>query len=275
MLAPVTIGVIGVGTISSACVRGLCGLKDLSFVLSPRNASKASWLRSEFPELIRIAGSNQDVVDGSDVVFVAVLPTQAEGALGPLTFRPSHRVISLMAGVDLATMKRLTEPAENVCISIPLPIVAKRRGVTLIMPRDPVAKDLFEALGSAVCVDDEQQFRRLQCMTCIMGDLYERQRTAYEWLTHADVPPDVAAAYVGDIFHCITADAVDADPTTFQRLVDEQTPGGMNEMVITEQRDDGNYNALGFSLDSLYSRLSGNPDDPSLKPNARRSAGGA
>mmetsp|Transcript_38817 Transcript_38817/g.124435 ORF Transcript_38817/g.124435 Transcript_38817/m.124435 type:complete len:286 (-) Transcript_38817:494-1351(-) len=266
-----TIGVIGVGTISSACVRGLCGgPTQLKFVVSPRNSAKASALASDFGERISIAASNQGVLDAADVVFVAVLSSQAEAVLGELRFRESHRVISLMAGVDLASIERWTSPAKRRAIAIPLPIVAERRGVTLVVPPDPVAKALFDDLGAAVCVDDEDQFRRMQCLTCVVGDLYERQRTAFEWLAGHDVPREAAAAYVGAIFHSMTDDSKNADPATFGRLVDEQTPGGLNEMVINEQRDDANYQALAYSLDSLYSRISGNPDDPNLKPKNRR-----
>jgi len=43
-LVPESIGVVGVGTISSAAVRGLCRSSDAQFVLSPRNAAKAKAL---------------------------------------------------------------------------------------------------------------------------------------------------------------------------------------------------------------------------------------
>ena len=52
-------------------------------------------------------------------------------------------------------------------------------------------------------------------------------------------------------------------------LVAEQTPGGMNEMVISEQKEDGAYTSLEHSLDSIYSRLCG-AHDPSLAPAKRR-----
>ena len=68
---------------SSAIVRGLCTLPapPAAVVLSPRGAQKAAALYGEFPSLTRVAGSNQEVVDCSDVVFVGVLPKQAEEVL--------------------------------------------------------------------------------------------------------------------------------------------------------------------------------------------------
>ena len=55
------------------------------------------------------------------------------------------------------------------------------------MPAVPYALEFFDALGSAVGVADEAQFRRLQCMTCVMGDIYERERTMLQWLVEHDV----------------------------------------------------------------------------------------
>ena len=60
-------------------------------------------------------------------------------------------------------------------------------------------------------------------------------------------------------------DAQHAGPATLAELVAEQTPGGMNEMVISEQTEDGAYASLEHSLDSIYSRLNG-VHDPSLAP---------
>ena len=84
----------------------------------------------------------------------------------------------------------------------------------------------------------------------------------------SDVRP-ISSAYVGGVFHTMTHDARRAGPSTLSDLVAEQTPGGMNEMVISEQRADGAYASLEHSLDSIYSRLCG-AHDPSLAPAKRR-----
>ena len=66
MPAPARYGFVGVGTMSSAIVRGLCTLPfpPPSIVLSPRGAEKAAALAAEFgPQMVRVASSNQEVVD--------------------------------------------------------------------------------------------------------------------------------------------------------------------------------------------------------------------
>ena len=121
-LVPESIGVVGVGTISSAAVRGLCR-SDASpdITLSPRNAAKAKALEQEF-ETVRIATNNQAVVDACDCVLLAVLPGQAEQVCEPLNFREGQLVISLIAGVPLSDIQKWCGPAEC-ALACPLPAI--------------------------------------------------------------------------------------------------------------------------------------------------------
>mmetsp|Transcript_20978 Transcript_20978/g.62774 ORF Transcript_20978/g.62774 Transcript_20978/m.62774 type:complete len:284 (-) Transcript_20978:27-878(-) len=267
-MIPDRIGVVGVGTISSATVRGLS--KEASpptFVLSPRNAAKSAALADDV-ESATVAASNQAVVDACECVVVAVLPGQAEAVLSDLSFRPDQLVVSLMAGVALADVKRWTG-VERCVLACPLPAIAQRAGTTIVAPADAAVVAMFDALGKAVPVPDEGQFKRLQSITCLMGDLYSRELAAQTWLTDNGVDAAAAAAYVGGVFATITTDSAKAGPETLKELVAEQTPGGMNEMVISEQRADGAYKSLAHSLDSVHSRLCG-AHDASLAPASRR-----
>ena len=92
---PACIGFIGVGTMNSAIVRGLCTLPapPERLVLSPRNAEKAAALAAEFPSLVSVAATNQAVVDAADVVFVGTLPAATEEVLRALKFRASQTVV--------------------------------------------------------------------------------------------------------------------------------------------------------------------------------------
>ncbi|KAH8066601.1 pyrroline-5-carboxylate reductase [Aureococcus anophagefferens] len=135
-----------------------------------------------------------------------------------------------------------------------------KAGTAIVVPADvPEAAAIYGAVGTAVPVDDEDQYRRLQCMTCLMGDCYERMRTSQEWLEANGVAGDVAATYVTGIFKTILTDAAGAGPETLGHLVAEQTPGGMNEMVISEQRGGA---SRASSTASLGRRLSGARREP-------------
>src|SRR5262249_61737884 len=102
-----------------------------------RNADIAAGLAGKFPN-VTIAASNQMVLDGSDVVMLAVRPQVAAEVLSELRFRPDHHVVSLMAIITLDKVAEMVAPAGNATRAIPLPIVAERCGPTVIYPGDPV-----------------------------------------------------------------------------------------------------------------------------------------
>jgi len=269
---PRNIGLIGVGTIGSAVVRGLCseGGPAPAFVLSPRGAAKAAALQSEFPDLVRIAADNQEVVNSTDCVILAVLGPQTEELCKGLQFRTGQLVVSLVNAFPLARLRELVSPAGECAIAVPLPAVARRQGSTLLMPLHPTAQAIFDCLGTCVAVEDEAKFKRMLCITALMGDFYRRQLAAQQWLVSHGVSDAEAAAHVGASYATFVADSAKAGAHTLQELVAEQTPGGLNEMVWKGQEADGIYEAICDSLDGVHHRLITGQKDAELTPAAGR-----
>mmetsp|Transcript_30214 Transcript_30214/g.83099 ORF Transcript_30214/g.83099 Transcript_30214/m.83099 type:complete len:286 (-) Transcript_30214:73-930(-) len=271
---PSSIGVVGCGTIAVATVRGLCsegGPKPTpQIIVSPRNAAKAAALAAEFPTFVRVASSNQEVVDESKCVIVAVLPKQAEEVYSALKFRSDQQVVNLVATVRLARLRELSAPATDCATCVPLPAVARRQGATLGNPSALYAEAIYKPLGGYIGVEDEAQFKRLQTITTMMGDFYKRQLTAQGWLVSHGVDPSQAAAWVGAAYSTFSADSAQAGPETFKHLVDEQTPGGLNEQVWKEQEADAVYEAVVCSLESAHHRLTTGQRDPDLAPAVKR-----
>src|SRR5699024_7057949 len=109
-----SIGFIGVGEIASAMVEGLARSEagdahasGLRFFLSPRNADRAKHL-AESLEAAKVCDSNQDVVDRSELIVLAVLPQQAAAVLDELdipadrTDRKSTRLHSSHVSISYA-----------------------------------------------------------------------------------------------------------------------------------------------------------------------------
>merc|ERR1712232_93239 len=96
-----------------------------------------------------------------------------------------------------------------------------------------------------------------------------------EWLLSHGVPSAEAGAWIGAMFATISADSSRAGPTTFESLVAEQTPGGLNEMVWRGQEEDGNYKAVKHSLDMVHHRLVSGKIEPDLTPAAKRAKASA
>lgn len=261
--APARYGFVGVGTMSSAIVRGLCTLDapPPSVVLSPRNAEKSAKLAGEFPSLVTVAGSNQEVVDACDVVFIGVLPKQTEEVMRALTFTPKHTVVSLVSTAPMQLIRDCCAPvpAEQVVRAIPLPPVARHRGACVMTPRHAAITALFDALGTVVPVDDEATMKKMMPVTCLMGQLYAQHRATQQWLEAQGVDGEAAAKWTGAAFHAMTYDSAAAGAHTFNELCDEQTPGGLNEQILREMTEAGAYAALNDSLDGALARIEGQP----------------
>ncbi|CAJ1428151.1 unnamed protein product [Effrenium voratum] len=267
---PSSVGLVGVGHIGSCLLRGIiAGAPSTRVVLSPRGAGKVAELRRDFPDFV-VAKSNQEVVDAVDCVLVAVLFKQVNEVFAGLTFRKEQKVMTLVAGLLPSRLRELAAPAVDCVSAIPLPPVAKRTGSTLLTPPRPWAKEMLLICGSCVAVQSEEEFKRLLCVTTLMGDFYKRQLTAQQWLAKHGVAEADAASWVGATFSTFAADSATAKPETFECLVKEQTPGGLNEMVWRAQEGDGSYGSLEHSLDAVHHRLVAGKEDPELAPAAKR-----
>ncbi|MDN6380165.1 MAG: NAD(P)-binding domain-containing protein, partial [Brevibacterium aurantiacum] len=124
------IGIIGVGEISSAIVQGACSSDDHpDFFLSPRNVQRSAQLARDF-DRVEVCTSNQDVVDRSEHIILAVLPEQTEAVLSELSISADRTIVSAIAGISTDTLASLLPKSPSIVRVIPLPPVRERRGVT-------------------------------------------------------------------------------------------------------------------------------------------------
>jgi pyrroline-5-carboxylate reductase len=89
-----------------------------------------------------------------------------------LRFRPDHHVVSLIATLPLEHIRSVSTPATRVTRAIPLPSVARRQGPTAIYPPSQPIKALFDALGTAIELDDENEFDAFTAATAIMASYF-------------------------------------------------------------------------------------------------------
>lgn len=251
-----TLGFVGTGTISTAMIEGL-RLKSGAgpIVVSPRNADIAKQLAERFAD-ITIAADNQDVLDKSDTVVLAVRPQIAGEVLPELKFRVHHRVISLIATVSLDWLRQVTAPAASVTRAVPLPPVARAQGPTAVFPADPEALALFDRLGTAIALDDEAEFDTFSTATAIMGSYFAFAFTITEWMTDHGVSPDKAHAFMAQMLEGLGSAAASEPGKSFAQLsAEHQTLGGINEQVFKAVTRDGIMPDLDQALDSVLERL--------------------
>lgn len=96
-----TFGFLGCGKISSAMVRGYCScpIKPTKILVTKRSQEKSQALFNDYPHIVEINDSPEDIVKRSDYIFVGLLPNVARELLPTLNFEGKF-VISMMAAVN-------------------------------------------------------------------------------------------------------------------------------------------------------------------------------
>ena len=254
-----TYGIIGVGAIGAAIVTGLCeGVKEApSIVLSPRNARRAAELASRL-QTVRIAKSNQDVLDGSSVVLLCIRPQEAKSVLGGLKFSAEQAVVSMMAGVSIETLRTLVAPVQNIARAIPLPAVAARAGATPIFPPTDVAKALFDRLGHAIEVPNERAFDATSASTATVSAHFAYLNAICQWLMAQGVSETAARRQVATTFAGLAAqlhDREDRAPDFSELARDHATRGGTNEQFLGVLEQARVFDAVHAGLDQILDRL--------------------
>ncbi len=250
------LGFLGTGTISSAIVEGLASGSppNVRILLSPRNAQVASRLATTLPQ-VTVANSNQEMLDGSDIVFLAVRPQVARETLASLNFRPDHRVISLIATFSREQIAGLVAPASNITRAVPLPTVAAHLGPTAIFPSDPVTKEIFDRMGFAVEVGTEHELRALQTATAEMAAYFLFLDTLWAWLCDHGVSPSTAREYISMMFRGLGQVPQRSDHSFAELESEFRTKGGLNEQLAADLRRSGVFDAHNAGLDAIFARI--------------------
>jgi len=256
-------GFIGTGTITSAIVEGLCGHRPVAhrISVSPRNVEVAARLATRFSE-VRVADSNQGVIDASDVVFLAVRPQVASSVLEALRFRPEQHIVSLIATFSRARVAALVAPAKSVTCAVPQPTVSARLSPTAIFPPDRFVASLFNDLGVAFEASTEREFDSLFATTAAMATFFTLLDTLARWLTAHDVSPTAARDYVARMFQGL-ADVPLRSTSSFAELAAEfKTRGGLNEQFANLLAERGAFAACSSALDAILERIEGSQNRP-------------
>ena len=219
------LGFIGTGTITKAVVTGLCrfGVSFDRILLSPRNPDTAAELAA-LDKRIHVCRTNQQVLGASDVVCLAVVPQIAAEVLGELEFDTRHHVVSFIAGVSLAELRRLIPHTRRVARAVPLPAVAEGKGSTAICPADEVAEAIFSALGEAVEVNDETKFDALSAVTATMASFYAILETQAAWLVQQGVEYAAARAFLSGYCVGLVHDAALTEQPFSAMVTQSMTP---------------------------------------------------
>ena len=250
------LGFIGTGEITAAMVTGLCSSGDgHSIRLSPRNYTIAESLAHRF-STVTIASSNQDVLDDSETVVIAMRPQVVREVLSELRFRPEHQVVSVVSSFPWQAIAELVAPARRLTRAVPLPSTAKRLSPTAIYPPNHAIEDLFALLGAVYPVETEDEFDAVCAVTATIATYFAFANTTSTWLVRNGISEASARDYVARMMLGFTSAAVDAPEVGFQSLAREHaTAGGINEQFLNHFLAAGLLEKVAHGLDAVKQRI--------------------
>ena len=251
------LGFIGIGKIASAVIEGLCTSEavGLEIVVSPRNEAVSQLLAGRYANVRRLS-SNQEVLDESDIVVIALRPAMAVEALQSLTFHPRHVVVSLIPLLSYADLSTVVQPAGGVCRAIPLPTVAVHNCPVPLYRAPETVVQLFGFIGQPLPVADEAQLHAIWTLTGLITPYYELLGGLSDWTVSQGVDAAVANTYIADLFESLAYMAQRSSPIVYNGLAQHAaTPNGMNEQAGKEIREKGAHRIWQEAAERLLERF--------------------
>jgi len=251
------LGFIGTGKIASSVITGICNSK-ISFkkiLVSPRNRNVAQRLKRKFRK-VSIAKNNQEIVNACNWVFLAVTPKVGKKIIPNLKFRSNQKVISFIATINLAQLRKAIGKKVKIVRAIPLPPISIRKGPVPICPPDKQVKSFFNKLGTTVEIKNEKSSKNFWATSGMMAPFYELLKVLSDWLVRRGIKRNEAQKYITSLFVALSEDSVMNSKKDLKYLVkDSQTPKGLNEQAVKQLRKAGFYRSLEKSLNSILKRL--------------------
>ncbi len=254
-MSEIRVGFIGVGAIAAAIVTAILDRPEpapVEVLLSPRSAARSEALAARFPQA-RVVADNQAVVDGSDIVMIAVLPSQVVEICSALRFRADQIIVGVAAAWPPSQLRPLVAPAETVGQLIPLPMITLGVGPVVLYPSIPAVETLLDGCGTVVVLEREQQVGVLSAGSSVMSSFFAFQNAAIDWIASHGFDRAQAAGYVTSQLHGLASESIGMNLDQLADAVEEhETPGGLNEQVRIALTDAGMFAALTAELEKLY-----------------------
>ena len=251
------LGFIGIGKISSSVIEGISKskLKYKKIIISPRNKKKSQILKKNYKKIV-VAKNNQEVIDKSDWIFLAITPKVGEKIIKELKFKSSQTVISFISTITLSQLKKAIKVKAKIVRAIPLPPISLKKGPIPICPPNSKVKAFFNNLGTTVEIKDEKSSINFWSTSGMMAPFYQLLSTMTDWLVKKGVKRNNAQKYITSLFLALSEDAVVNSKKDLKNLVKEsQTPKGLNEQGVKELTKAGFYKSLEKTLNSIHKRL--------------------
>ena len=251
------LGFIGTGHITKAVVEGILGskIKFSRIYLSKRNKKISSNLNNRSKK-IYILDNNQNIINKSNWVFLAVTPTVGNKILKNLKFKKNQTIISFISTIKMNELKKFVKVKSKIIRAIPLPFISLRKGPVPIFPPNKKVKFFFDKLGTSLEIKNEKLSLNFWSLSSMMAPFYEILNTLVNWLIKKGIKKQDAQKYITSLFLALSADAYNKSSKSLESLVkNSQTPKGLNQQALNELKKAGFFKNLVVTSNSILKRL--------------------
>jgi len=250
------IGFLGSGHITSSVIEGIVKskLKINKIYISPRNKLISKKLSIKFKK-VTISKNNQQLIDSSNWVFLAVTPRVGDKILKELNFRQNQKIVSFISTLNLEKLKKHTKN-KNITRVIPMPFIGIKKGPIIICPKDKKVKNFFDKLGKTIEIKKEKISKNFWTVSSFMAPFYQLMTTTGDWLVRRGVKRKEAEDYTREFFLALSLDSIYKNKMLLKQLVSEsQTPGGINAQALRELKKKKFYKIQQKVLNSIFKRF--------------------
>ncbi len=255
-----TLGVLGVGHLATYTITGLRRSGDTRrIILSPRGTEQAKIVAKEFD--CEIADNNQQVIDQSDLVLLAVRPFQLNDLLASLHFPKDKIVVSAAAGVSLSQLREKADLPEKLALILPGVAAENSKGFVPIYPEIKEVKELSDALGQTIALKKEAHFDEAASFACLNGWMYRFFDEQVKWLMAHDIDAENARQIVLNNTLGAAHYALGRPQNSLFELTNEiAKEGTFTKLGIDHLEAAGAFAQWGDALDMIKHKLESNDD---------------
>ena len=238
------IGLIGTGVIGSAVITNLAK-NGHHILVSRRNEETSTRLAKDFDH-VRV-GENQDVINHSDILFIALPGDISEHVLTGLRFRSNQVIFSMMADIDLATLSAWVSPAKATAIVIPFPQIAQGGSPILTLGDQTLIERLFGATETIISLDTPQELHAFLSVQAILSPAAVLIAQAATWAGEKTGQRNKAEAFLRSLI-ASSLSGLSSD----ELITALNTPGGYNQRLRQHFENNGFQDLIKNGLNALH-----------------------
>ncbi len=253
------IGFIGTGEITKAVIHGLLKSKiNLKKIyISKRSKNNSNYLKSISKKII-VLENNQEIVNNSKFIFLAITPEVGKKIIKSLKFKKTHTVVSFISTIKLKELKKNINVKCDIVRAIPLPPISLGIGPVPIYPPNKKIKNFFNKIGKTIEINNEHLSLNFWTMSSMMAPYYEMLDFLSSWLVKRGLNKKKAENYITSLFLGLSKNAHQNSFNDLKELVKKsQTPKGLNEQALKKLKQINFYKKLNITSDTILKRLKG------------------